>query len=517
MNVDGELTHYSSEFSSKMRKVDYLHNCLSTGSKNRLTRYRKNLAVSHGVSKPLFDDQLIDLLSEYVYDKKDLERTLNYLNSLKDDKGRLFSRNLKVYSESEDAMIRFTDSDHAPFRWNEHYQKSLQELKDEVSRFKLKPLVYHSDDDVRLNLPKTDTHSGYYYIISGKKQKGDNMEGIFKAYQIEKERALIEGTFNEPILIAFRTQASGEFNDDGTTTNTCKHKLRVVSMISLISLINELRFSKPFQEAIQSKMWYTGGKDEKAINAIITNWRSKYKYYLSIDYSSYDQTQSSWLIEDVASVMKCAFQFDNDEDEKLFDIMVHDVIHKDFIVSEGVVHSDKGLPSGLMDTNLWDTIAGILIAKTFLSAKRIKGEMMGCGDDNIIFISDQVNLDELATYIHKNFGMDVNADKSSCGKTSEDPEFLSRYWTVHGPWRHPHQLISRMAFPERFREYNNEVTPAHVLYAYLLTYPRGMLELINVSAFVSRYSFIRNSVLNKVDHRYLPGILAYQREYISAN
>jgi hypothetical protein len=501
---------------NKLRNADSLLNSLSAGSKNRLNQYRKNLSISRGDSDESveFDKNLRDLLKGYVYNSADFAHQERYLNHLRDEEGFRFSRNLKIYSKISDDMERFSLPDHTSFRWNENYRKSLEEFKLEFSKLKLHPISFTCDDDVKEFLPKLDTHSGYYWILSGKKKKGDNIEGIFNVFISECDNALDVGSFNKPILIGFRTQASGEYDDNGTITNHCKHKLRVVSMIDLVQIICELMFSNPIQNYLGGMSYYAGGKNESTIGGYITNWRIKFNKFLSIDYSSFDQTISSWLIEDAFSIIKAAFVMD-EKQSNLFDIIVNDFIHKDFVLNEGLLHSDRGVPSGSMFTQIIDSLVNLLVIKTYFNSINAKADMMCMGDDNVIFTNANISINDLASYTMKNFGLIVKTDdKSNEGNTKKNEvKFLSRFWRFDGQYRHPHQLISRMLYPERHRNYTNEIGPEHVIFAFILTYKLGMEQLMDVRKFMHDYPISREYVMNNVDSRYLPGALAYIREY----
>lgn len=496
----------------KMTSADILKNCLTAGSKKRLKRYQSALAVTVGKGTPLFDDQVKDLLMQYALDPIDCEKSINYLNSLVDGDGILFSRNYKNYSSTSDAFESFSQPDYTSFRWNENYQKALEDMKSQFSKYHLKPVMYHCDADIANVLPKKDTHSGWTYILTGSKKKGDNLEGIYKRYQNDIRTARVNGTFANPILVGFRTQASGEFNEDGSETGTCKHKTRVVCMYDLISIIHELKYSYPIQKLIQDMDFYAGGKDPSTISGLINTWRSKSLSWWSIDYSKYDMTISSWLIEDAFGILKCAFHENVDDTD--WNLIVNDFIHKDFIVSEGIVHADKGVPSGSMFTQIIDSIVNRLMVLTYFNSIGAKAKMIIMGDDNLIFHNlKPESVDELASYLTKNFGVQTNAAKSGVGTRRDNPEFLSRTWTNFGQWRHPHQLLSRLLFPERFRSYNKEVKPQHVIFAFILTYPLGMEKLINVAKFRLDYPISEKDLFVNVDSRYLPGALAYIREY----
>ena len=488
-------------------KDESLQASLSSGSKKRLRQYRANLSANR--DKVIFDDRVLDVLRKYVYDSKDLASVVGYLNNLRDDDGYLYSSSLKQYEKMLPAFDLFQGKDYTSFRWNRHYQKSLKELKGRFARFKLKSLQYRSDADIVNALPKTNTHSGWTYILSGKKKKGENLEEILQKYTKEEEAALKSGSFNKPILPGTRTQVSGAFTDDGEFTGHCKHKTRVISMIDMNVIIAELKFAKPFQDCFGGYDSYAGGKSSTAISQIIGNWRSEYGNWLSLDYSSFDQTISSWLIRDAFDIIASAF---TEYDQELWNVVVNDFIHKNFVLPDRVIHSDKGVPSGSMFTQIVDSIVNMLVIKTYLNSKGIKGDMIVMGDDNLLFTRTEVGSEEISSYIRKCFGLVVNPDKCSSGKRWEDPNFLSRKWKANGQWRAPRILVSKMLFPERYRNYHEQVSPELVVYSYILEYRPAMDQLIDVMRFEQENDFT-DADLRSVDSRYVPGALRYIMDY----
>jgi hypothetical protein len=439
---------------------------------------------------------------------------LHYLENLKDEDGISFRRNYKLYSKVDSQMMRFTAKPHTSFRWNANYQTALNLVRQEFEGLKLRPLMYGNDDDILSALPKSNTHSGYTYIESGLKEKGENMEGIYERYKLAVQKALKDGTFNRPIMIQFRTQASGEYDDQDNRTGECKLKTRVVSMCDLILLIVELRFMKPIQEFLATRTWYTGGKDRNHIAMEISDGRSRFNYWTSLDYSAFDQTLPPWLIEDVWDIFRSAFKL-SEEDNRLLDIVVHDTICKDFILTEGIAHSEVGLPSGYNFTNGGGSTANRVVWLTYAVAKSIQSKMIACGDDNLIFTKSPLNLEDLASYVGKNFGMVINPDKSVSGNSvKEDPQFLSCKWRMDGQYRGRKILLSHLCYSERPRHYDEIVTPAHVIYAYILTYRLGMEKLMDVSRFMQDHQYIsKRSVLDLVDSRYMPGAFQFMRHY----
>lgn len=490
--------------------VENHENSLSTGSKKRLDGFRRGLASDK--TGRIFDYQMLSVLEEYVRDADNLNDVVKYLaNDCFDQDGYAFSQSLKLYKTYEKAYDYFAEEDYTSFRWNQNYQKALKDLKKLFAQDHLTALRYTSDEDIINAVPKVSTHSGWTWIETGFKTKGENMENIFKKWRDAKNTAIRVGSFEKPILPGVRTQCSGAFDEEGNFTHTCKHKARLVSMVDLMVILAELKFAKPFQKVLGNKEFYAGAKDPHGIGSIIWDCRVRFANYLSLDYSRFDQSISSWLIEDAFSVIKSCFQGLSDEDELLWDIVVRDFIQKNFVTPSGYLHSKKGVPSGSMFTQIIDSLVNWIMITTYLYSKGVKGQMLIMGDDNLLFVDHIITADDIASYLKKNFGVIVNPDKTTVGSTSRDPEFLSRTWTRHGQWRDPNVLISKLLYPERRRSYDG-FSPEIVLYSYILAYDLGMQELINTAKFKTKFNF-EPSILKSVDSRNLPGYFQYLLQY----
>jgi hypothetical protein len=493
----------SEEQSQKFRGI-------SSTLKTRLNSYKRNLTISRGLGKPLFDDKLIDLVFKYAKDIKSIHKEIDYLNQLVDQDGHKFSRNLKEYKKISSQLRGFVSDNHPNFFWNQHYKLALKQVSKKLNFEGLKALKYHSDEDILNVLPKANTHSGFTYLLSGKRCKGDNIVGLAKKLSKHLEEAREAKKLGIPNLIAFRTQASGEYDAQGKQTNTCKHKTRMVAMVDLVTIANELQFSYPFMSHFKDVSSFAGGKDDRVIGSIISDMRSRFKYHTSLDYSQFDQSISDWLIRDAFSLVKNCFNLE-DEDAFKFDCVINDFIEKDFLIDKGLLRSSKGVPSGSMFTQIIGSLVNQLVISTYLNSIGSSGEMIVMGDDNLVFTNTEINLEHLSSYILHNFGLVINPSKGSQGTFRENPQFLSREWTPIGPTRAWQAVLSRMAFPERFRAYDDEVQPQLVLYAYYLTY-NSVSDIIDVGKFISDYGLNKSGVFN-VDSRYIPGALAYLREY----
>lgn len=456
-----------------------LYASLDAGSKKRLRDFQTQLS-SERLDR-VFDQRLKAVLTKFARSSFNLGKEVEYLRNLRADDGRLFCRSIKDAKKYCAAIDEFSDRNYTSFRWNRNYQDTLEELRRYFSRAQLDQLHFKSEQDIWDVVPRTDTHSGWQFILTGLKRKGKYRGKVWTMLQESEAKAKKTGSFGSPMLPGLRTQASGEYDSEGKQTGKAKHKTRVVLMVSFDVIINELAFSRPVQDWMAKQSFYAGGKSDNAISHYISVMKRNRNYWVSLDYSGYDRSISDWLIEDAFDVIKCCFR---SVEEWRWDAVVHDFIHKTIISPNGCVRSSKGVPSGSMFTQIIDTVVNLIMIRTLQRSIGVDGDMMIMGDDNLLFTNDELNLQDVESYISKNFGVKVNADKSSFGSNRQDPEFLSSTWTVQGRWRHPNLLVSRLLYPERRREYDRyDACPEQVLKSYILTYPKAMREMIDVEAF----------------------------------
>lgn len=491
---------------------------LGVGSTNRIHSYCSRLGSPN--EKVIFDDKVRDVLLKYAWDPNmmmDLwERTRNL--TLKD--GHTYAQSIYDPNKLHQQVMKFTLPNHVSFRWNRNYQQALSQVKALLSGARLKPLHYTCDDDVMDALPKRNTHAGQTYLETGKRTKGENLEGIFEKLKPRWEAAKISGTMNRLWMANYRTQGPNLFDDYtgeflyswSQNSIDADHKTRLILMADLYQVLTEVVFQKPIQKWFSRCDWYAGGKDLNQISIIITARRMQHRmhHWVSLDYSSFDQSISSWLIEDAFSCLRT--MFDDSIDEQLWDVVVHDFIHKEILDFEGVFKSHRGVPSGSMFTQIIDSVVNWISILTYLNSRGLRGEMLVMGDDNLLFTEFPIDVKDMAGYLARNLGLTVNAKKTRQGNNGLPPEFLSRVWTADGQERSEKMLLLKMTYPERFRPYADGVTPQLVVAGYIDQYPNPMKRLMNVSKFIEDNPF-RMAELIEVDSRYIPGAWAYIREY----
>lgn len=474
----------------------------------RLAQYANFLSKDRSVK--VFDAKVAELLMRYSIKKDDTALVMRQLQALD------YSSSVYEAAQIESQIKRFQESNVPKFTWNKHFKKAKEMIMKDCRHFKLSVLNFRGDKDIADSLPRKDTHAGFSYILTGLKKKGEYLEGVFTEYKTRESEALQKGSFNSPILIGSRTQASTPYSSTGEFLNHYKAKTRLVSMYDVYSIIAELQFSKPVQSRLALVPWYAGGKNDNAINQNITKLRRKFRNWISLDYSGFDQSISDWLIREAFDIVRCMF-VERGFNEQLFKVIVDDFIHKSFIDGTGKLrHSNKGVPSGSMFTQLIDSIVNRLMIVTYMNSvdrPHYHYDMMIMGDDNLIYYDGDLNPLKLESYLAKNFGVTVNAAKSGSGSSSQNPEFLSREWTPQGGYRNWKTLFAKMIYPERWRDYSEgKAQPELILYSYILAYPTGMRENFDLALFRQEFPDL-NKQLSEFGAQGLSGYLAYQMNY----
>jgi len=491
------------------------------GLNKRLEIFKKHLASSN--FRRLFDKEVVALLFQYVKDKDAVISELEYLKGVRVN-GLPWCQSIKQASQLGQQIEAFAMPDHANFSWNWNYQESLKAMKKEFSEWHLRPEIFYNMEDLKLSLPKEDTHSGYLFLETGKKEKGENLEEMFTFYS-EAVDAVKQGKHIQsfPILPGCRTQGSGVYDSDGRRTpDKAKLKTRLISMYDARSIAVELMFSHPFQQRYADYQRYAGGKNDNQIHSLVYDKGHYHNRWLSLDYSRYDQSVSSWLIRDAFQIVAAAFDL-NDWETRMLSEVVRIFTKKEFVTPFGMVSSSKGVPSGSMFTQIIDSIVNELMIRTVMRALKVdKYDMIIMGDDNLLFYESSEPLGrQICSYLTHNFGVIANESKLASGMCADSNfEFLSRTWKIGGAYRHPYVLLSKLAYPEHFRDYRRgKASPEEVLYSYCLAYPVGMRQLMDVERFTSDFRGIRSQLKSRESELsgYLSGYLRYQYVYLQVS
>lgn len=462
-----------------------------------------------------FDSRAREVLRKYELKKGETDCEVKYLDSMKYG-GR-------YRPEEIIQQIKRFQSCHAPsFRWNRNYQKALKEVQELTTPMmsKLKILEYRNDGDFKDALPKSSAHSGFEFIVTGRRTKGECIEGARDQFMKELEHARVSGSFGKPITTLHRLQDGGAYTVDGERTGEHKQKSRLVSAVDVWQVFAEMMWAKPFQRHFHTRSYYAGGKEPRDLRHYIAKQRNEHRFWISLDYSKFDQSIPSWLIRDAFSIVWNCFS-DCESWRWLWNIIVNDFVNKAFIGPGGkLYYAENGVPSGSMFTQIIDTICNLIMIHTYMNALHSKGtkvkyQSIICGDDNLIFSNQPLPLDDLEGYLKRNFGVECNAAKCAVGERKDDPIFLSRVWTARGEWRQPKELIAKLLYPERFRPYDRieELTPELIVYSYILAFPLGMEELIDVERFMKDNFKEMKRAWSSAVFEYQSGYLSYTMRY----
>jgi len=465
-----------------------LQNCLDSGSTKRFHSYQKRLLQDN--DKPIYDDRAVGLLMRYCTKPKLVQSELRYLKNLKGEDGLPFCRSIRRYADMESQWEGFLKPEKGSFLWNSHCIAAVERVQKRYLNYthKLNALVYRSDEDIHDAVTDWTTATGWTYVLTGAKHKVDVLSGVFNRWKSQMAEATRIGTFNSPILCATRTQASGAYDIEGNRTNTCKHKTRAVNMVDVYQIISESIWGKPMNERVKRYSYSAIGKSDVEVGRWVYARRSKYRSWISFDYSKYDSTIPSWLLRKAFEILKACFNAS--EYDALWELVVNDFIHKNIVTGNSVIHVDHGNPSGSRFTALVNGVCNELITETWMHKFGISGDYMIMGDDNLVYVDVAVSPDliaQICDYISHNFGIKTNADKTTFGTRFEDPEFMSRFWRIDGPDRCLGDVISLLAYPERFRNYakkDTQLRPELVVFSYVLCYPIAMRQIMDVDQFL---------------------------------
>lgn len=462
---------------------------------------------------------IIDYSRDYAGCKVDSEKVLEDLRKLG------FARSRYKYAPMEDAIQRFEQEGCVYNAHKKYIRRAIEKIKKEFRKVTLEILEYRSVDDLLNNLPKAEAHPGWSGLILGIYSKKELIEKQgFEAWIRELNQALEIGSFNKPIVLGYRTQAGSPFDEANVVKESYKEKVRLINIVDIWQVMAELMFAKAVQNYMSRQKWYAGGKDDDTLLCMINNAARRYNYSVTTDYSSYDQTISDWLIHAAFDIMEAGFCFKDETQKRLFRIIREDFIHKvilDAHLELRPIH--KGVPSGSMFTQIVDSIVNRIMIDAFMTEHGYAERDYECiimGDDNIIFTYTKIDAKNMADYLIKNFKVDVNEDKMDAAELwkGEHPEFLSRIWTPNGIYRNPFELLARICYPERRRNYKNKLMrPEYIIYGYILSFPLGMKELIDVRKFKQHFQPKQFTNMSKdelaVVVRELPGSIAYQLKY----
>jgi hypothetical protein len=482
----------------------------------------------------VFDGRLLDL-------SKEIWSSPNYkwvLDGLADS---IHDKNCTKHFCHRQATLQNLDAYFYPeprsAAWQLNFQAAVGLLEYAMRITPLQPITLTMDVDESLLWTNKQASAG----ALGSGTKEENRDLCIKTALLI-ERSIRDGVpFSKlwiPAIPGHRAQISNYMSEDGRRYDgsTLNKKDRLVWMIDGGTVTFEAKFAQPLYQHLK-ECWfnYVGGDSPELLRKKVSVMR-RGRYWISCDYSKFDQTIPSWLIWTCFGIIK---KFFSPRYHRELEWICYNFIHTVLLMpGGGTVTVWKGIPSGSDFTQIVGTMANFLMAFTYLASleqgsreqkersiqryldvrgsnvKARKGDLSALflGDDSIIFSQEKINAIEFSKYVHKVFGVMVKPEKSEQGLTTDAPSFLRRQWLPRMEYRNPLDMLVNVIHYERERSYDG-YAPIHILYGLFCTYQGAFPpELTEYDMVLKMREAGGVLALQNVRLRDLPGVLRARGE-----
>lgn len=276
---------------------------------------------------------------------------------------------------------------------------------------------------------KNSTNSGLPYFT----RKGDALD-----ITIANHKSLLVRDY--PCCLFTRTQEGG--------------KTRTVWGYPLADTLEELCYYRPLLGYQKKLCWRSAllGPEavDKSMLEMIVNGRGNGRAFLSIDFSSYDNSIKRNLQKYSFDYIKSLFQA---SESNRLDRIARRFNEIGLVTPDGVWAGPHGVPSGSTFTNEIDSIAQYLIAKPVIKDDRLLSIQ---GDDGAYCCSIAQN--EILCERFRSFGLDVNREKSYFSPNYI--VYLQKLYSydyirrgVGGGIYPTYRALSRLVYQERFTNF----------------------------------------------------------------
>lgn len=432
-----------------------------------------------------FDGPLVDCFME-VFRRNQWQFEEEQLRaSLKDPK--LTKRFYHVRPTLEN-LDHFVDQalERRSFRWSENFRAASVLVKQAMSSKELlQPVTVESEEEIDKVWSNKKASAG----AIGRGSKEDNRAECYVAFR--RIRDLIKsGTpyqdIQIPNLVFHRAQISGYMDEKRRYKPGAQMKDRLIWGSDGATVSLEGLYARPLMNHVMRNWFsYSGGDEPEVLRRKIRSAQDMGWQWTSIDYSKFDQTIQSWVIEECFDIIKSFF---DKRYHKELGYIAYNFIHT-WILLPGLklVQKHRGIPSGSYFTQLVGSMSNALMVMTYIASK-CKGSleekvsyvqhelgygdrlnMFVMGDDNLLFTRHELDLDDMAAYVNKIFGTKINADKTVTSMEQRNPHYLKRDWTYAGEFRDILDLAINVCHPEWERTYDG-YSPWHIMYGLYLTY-----------------------------------------------
>lgn len=280
-------------------------------------------------------------------------------------------------------------------------------------------------------------------------------ESYMRAYE-RGSQTLLEEKQPEPCIAFKRTQ----FNDKTRLVWGYPYSMTAIEGLVARPLIkNFLKANTPMSFGISSLKLGTKLR--------VASYSNRWAY--ATDFSSFDSSISAKLIHLAFNILKTWFNLDelvsvgNKEVtvSRIFKLIEYYFINTMIVMPDGNLYKGKrhGVPSGSYFTQMVDSVVNAIV----IGAMSSKFKMHVCkdtfnvlGDDVVFFSNADVDMNRIASYVKRFFGLTINVAKSGKYKSGEEIVYLGRHWLDGIPDLPQNEILKRMAQPETFRQYSKD-------------------------------------------------------------
>lgn len=188
----------------------------------------------------------------------------------------------------------------------------------------------------------------------------------------------------------------------------------------------------------------------------------------SLDMSQFDATIQREVIHLAFKILRT--WYDMDAIEPVSGMTVYDIfkivelyfLDTTIVMPNGCIYygKDHGVPSGSYFTQMIDSVANTIIIGAVASKFHLnisKRELFVLGDDILFWSNRKVNLDAIANYANRVFGIKMHGkEKSAIYHRNEAIHFLGRNWVNGLPGLDTDEITKRMVSPESWRRYSTD-------------------------------------------------------------
>jgi hypothetical protein len=509
------------ETKSYQKSINWVKNCegsvLTSGQKTAMRKYLKQRPRDY--ENYQFDGNMVDACREIWRDEPDVLENLD--QSIHDPH---CTKSFYHFDAMLTTLEKFCEESPSNKLWNINVRVGCALVVESLKIHLLDPLPLNSEEDIDALISNKQAKCGFIHL--GKTKVEAKAECLAAAKKIKRNLAKGVTANFVPIQMFHRGQISGFISDGKYDGENLKMKDRVVCCVDGGTSLIEFQYGVPFQDHC-GQHWdnYVGGKSPEAVRALIWEARKEKFYWTSLDYSGFDMTVPSWLLQWCGEVLK---RFYAPKYHAEIDWTLNNMIHGHIAVPGlGIMEILRGLVSGTKPTQLFGSMSNSVITLSAI-ASRCDGDFQTKlnyvreqvqlrngvladfveGDDALLFTKDPIDLKAFSEYVYAVYGMKIHPDKCASGDRYSNPHgFLKREWRHYGEWQDPSYLVINLCHPEFKRTYE-DYSPWHILYGMYLTYKESFPNWVSEAWFIQKMGDaggIRH--LASIPKSSLPGVL----------